>query len=226
MKRLLILTMVLGFVALGGKAAHAANLLANPDLDNVAVSSQIGATPVSWVAASTTQLHRHIQRRFVVRRLLERTPAGWRLWRLRLRYFLQVVPRRSCESKWQSAYTGQFGELQHFPRRRGHCGHKVHPDRLGRCWWWLRRLDAIRPLSRNSCCNSSTAPMPFSEARRLIWYRWAWEPRGFRIRSATTPTRFPALRRPVRSPCGRSLSKLNAYDNPDWRRSSVCRRLL
>jgi hypothetical protein len=53
MKRLLVLTMVLGFVALAGRAAHAVNLLANPDLDTVAVSTQVNATPVSWTALSS-----------------------------------------------------------------------------------------------------------------------------------------------------------------------------
>jgi len=53
MKRLLTLIFALALVAYGATSASAVNLLANPDMDHTAVSTQIGATPVSWVAASS-----------------------------------------------------------------------------------------------------------------------------------------------------------------------------
>ena len=52
MKRMLTLFVILGLVAYGTGIAKA-NLLANPDLDTTAISSQIGTTPVSWTAASS-----------------------------------------------------------------------------------------------------------------------------------------------------------------------------
>jgi hypothetical protein len=55
MKRLLSLTLVLGLVASGAGLANA-NLLANPDLDKIAVSTMTLATPVSWVAAASKSI--------------------------------------------------------------------------------------------------------------------------------------------------------------------------
>lgn len=52
MKRILVLFVVLGLAAAGTRMAQA-NILSNPDLDTTAVSSQIGATPTGWVAASS-----------------------------------------------------------------------------------------------------------------------------------------------------------------------------
>jgi hypothetical protein len=52
MKRILSFFAVLGLAASGAGIASA-NLLANPDLDTTAVSTQLGATPVNWVAASS-----------------------------------------------------------------------------------------------------------------------------------------------------------------------------
>ena len=52
MKRTILFFAVLGLVAYGAGIARA-NLLANPDLDTTAVSTQLGATPVNWVAASS-----------------------------------------------------------------------------------------------------------------------------------------------------------------------------
>jgi hypothetical protein len=53
MKRMLTLFLVAGLMAYGATAAKAVNLLANPDLDHTAISTQIAATPVSWTAASS-----------------------------------------------------------------------------------------------------------------------------------------------------------------------------
>jgi hypothetical protein len=53
MKRLLTLIFALAFVAYGATSASAVNLLANPDLDNIAVSTQTLATPVSWSSTSS-----------------------------------------------------------------------------------------------------------------------------------------------------------------------------
>ena len=52
MKRLLTLTMLLAVLAYGAGLAQAANLLTNPDMDHIAISSQLGATPLSWTASS------------------------------------------------------------------------------------------------------------------------------------------------------------------------------
>jgi len=56
MKRLLCLIFALGLVAYGAGVANAVNLLANPDLDTVAVSTQALATPVSWTATSSKSI--------------------------------------------------------------------------------------------------------------------------------------------------------------------------
>jgi hypothetical protein len=53
MNRLLNLFLILGLVALGPNLAKAANLLGNPDLDDIAISDQTLATPTIWHVTST-----------------------------------------------------------------------------------------------------------------------------------------------------------------------------
>lgn len=53
MNRLLNLFLILGLVALGPNLAKAANLLGNPDLDDIAVGDQTLATPTIWHVTST-----------------------------------------------------------------------------------------------------------------------------------------------------------------------------
>lgn len=55
MKKISVLLAGLGLIAFAANA-NAVNLLLNPDLDNVAVSTQANATPVSWSVTSSRSL--------------------------------------------------------------------------------------------------------------------------------------------------------------------------
>jgi hypothetical protein len=56
MKKFLTVFTILSLAVYSAGAAKAANLLANPDLDNVAVGDQVLATPISWHVTSSRSL--------------------------------------------------------------------------------------------------------------------------------------------------------------------------